>query len=219
MGSGESGGSPPSGMWDVRYAEAELAYGDAPNDFLAAQAGRLPGSGRALALAEGQGRNAVWLATRGLEVTAVDQSAVGLARAEALAATRGVALHTLVADLAHHDLGTGCWDVIVSIWAHMPPAVRRPLHRAVVAALRPGGLFVLEAYTPAQVGRGTGGPPDPSLCMTLAGLREELAGLEVLHGVERERQVHEGRYHQGPSAVVKVLARAPGGVSDLTGPG
>ena len=91
--------------------------------------------------------------------------------------------------------------------AHLPPAIRRDLHRRVVAALAPNGVMLLEAYMPDQVGRGTGGPHDPALTMTLDGLRDELAPLEFEHGVEMVRDVIEGVGHTGPGAVVQVLAR------------
>ena len=202
--------APPVSPWDVRYAEPGYAYGTAPNDFLASVAARLP-PGRVLCLAEGQGRNAVFLAERGHAAVAVDQSAVGMARARALAAARGVAIETVVADLAAFPIEEGAWDAVVSIFAHVPPEVRRPLHRRVAAGLRPGGALVLEAYTPAQAGRGTGGPPPgaEALMMTAEGLRGELDGLrfEILREVERA--VVEGRYHTGTGAVVQVLAFKP----------
>ena len=207
----------PSARWDDRFAEAGYAYGTAPNDFLASVAGRIP-PGRVLCLAEGQGRNAVFLAGLGHAVTAVDQSAVGMARARALAAERGVAVETVVADLADFPVEAEAWDGVVSIFAHVPPDLRRRLHRAVVAGLRPGGVLVLEAYTPAQVGRGTGGPPpdEAARTMTAEGLREELAGLrfEILREVERE--VVEGRYHTGLGAVVQALAVKPDAEPDVS---
>ncbi len=195
-------------MWDQRYGEPGFAYGDAPNDYLVEVADRLP-VGRALCLAEGEGRNAVFLAQRGFEVTALDQSAVGLSKAEQLAADRGVRIATVVANLEDHEIPPGHWDVIVSIWAHTPPAIRRRTHRQVVAGLRSGGMFVLEAYRPEQVGRGTGGPPIPELTMPLSDLEAELADLNLLHAVAIEREVREGRYHRGLSAVVQVLGRKP----------
>lgn len=197
-------------MWDERYAQDGYAYGTAPNDFLAASAARyLPPGGEVLSLAEGEGRNAVFLAELGFRVTGVDGSAVGLAKARALAAERGVSIETVVADLAAYDLGVARWDGVVSIWCHTPPAVRASLHRAVVAALRPGGVFVLEAYTPAQLEHRTGGPPVAEMMMTREGLAQELAGLELLVAEELEREVHEGRYHDGLSAVVQLVAKKP----------
>lgn len=193
-------------MWDERYSEPGFAYGTEPNDFLRERAAQLE-PGRTLSLAEGEGRNAVFLAGLGHEVTAVDASAVGLDKARQLAAERGLDIDTRVADLAAFEIEPGAWDNIVSIFCHLPPEVRRRLHRAVVAGLRPGGMLLLEAYTPAQIALGTGGPPVPELTMTLDALREELAGLTFLHAAELEREVIEGRYHTGRAAVVQVLAR------------
>lgn len=199
---------PPPDFWDARFAERTLAYGDAPNDFLASVAARLP-VGRTLCLAEGQGRNAVFLAERGHDVLAVDLSAVGLQRARQLAAEREVEIETQVLDLSEFPIEPGAWDVIVSIYAHTPSDVRRRLHGQVAAGLRAGGAFVLEAYTPEQTRRDTGGPSGEGaidITMTEAGLRDELAGLrlEVAHEIERE--VIEGPYHTGLASVVQVLA-------------
>ena len=197
-------------MWDSRYGEPGFAYGTEPNEFLAENAERyLPPKGEILSLAEGEGRNAVFLASRGFRVTGVDSSAVGLAKARALAAERGVHIETVVEDLARFDLGVDRWDGIVSIWCHNPPEVRTRLHRSVVAALRPGGVLLLESYTPKQLDYKTGGPRTPELMMTAAGAREELAGLELIVAEEKLREVHEGTYHDGTSAVLQVIARKP----------
>jgi SAM-dependent methyltransferase len=192
-------------MWEARYAGEEYVYGTEPNDFLAGQAARLP-RGRALCLAEGEGRNAVFLAEHGYEVLAVDASAQGLAKAERLARERGVAIETRVADLASYTIAPGHWDLIVAIFCHLPPPVRRHVHRAAVAGLRPGGAFLLEAYTPRQLEFGTGGPPTRELLMNLSSLKEELKGLHFVHAVETEREVVEGKLHTGRGAVVQVLA-------------
>jgi SAM-dependent methyltransferase len=194
-------------IWDQRYATEDYVYGTRPNDFLAEVVGGMDQSGRALCLAEGEGRNAVFLAERGFEVHAVDASRVGLAKAEALARQRGVRIVSEVADLAGYRIEAESWDLIVSIFCHLPAAVRRALHREVVAGLRPGGRFVLEAYAPRQLDFGTGGPPDAALMMTLEELRTELHGLHLEHGCELEREVHEGRLHTGRGAVVQIVAR------------
>lgn len=193
-------------MWDERYAEAFASYGTEPNDFVREVASRLP-EGPVICLAEGEGRNAVFLAEQGHAVTAVDLSEVGLANARRLAAEHGVELTTVRADLADYDLGEARWAGIVAIWAHLPEDLRPAVHAACVRALRPGGAFVLEAYTPRQLERpGLGGPPNVSHLMTPEGLREELAGLRFERCEEVDRDVQEGRYHRGPSATVQVLA-------------
>ena len=192
--------------WDDRYQGDEFVYGTAPNDFLRSQVERIP-EGRVLCLAEGEGRNAVFLAEQGFTVTAVDLSSVGLAKARKLATERGVDIDTVVADLSDFRIEPGSWDGIVSIFAHMPPPGRRHLHRQVVAGLRPGGVLVLEAYRPEQLTYGTGGPPTAELMMDLDGLRAELAGLEFELAQETVRDVHEGPLHHGAGAVVQVLAR------------
>jgi SAM-dependent methyltransferase len=192
--------------WDERYATPDYVYGTKPNEFVAAMAPAIP-PGPVLCLAEGEGRNAVFLAQLGHAVTAVDGSTNGLTKAQALAAARGVNLTTIVRDLADYTLEPAAWAGIIAIWAHLPPALRRRVHGQVGQALRPGGVFILEAYTPAQLHFGTGGPKDPRLCMTLAELRIELAGLEFVIGRECEREVVEGSGHTGHAAVVQVCAR------------
>lgn len=195
-------------MWDERYNTEEFVYGSQPNDFLASVSGQIP-RGRVLCLAEGEGRNAVYLAQLGHQVLAVDKSGVGLAKAERLAEASGVRIETRVVDLAHFIFAPGNWDAVVSIFAHVPSALRKALHRGVVAGLRSGGVFVLEAYTPAQLKLKTGGPPDADMLMSLSSLRQELAGLEFRHALEQERDVLEGKLHTGRGAVVQVLAVKP----------
>lgn len=192
--------------WDERYGEPEYAYGTEPNDFLRDEAHRIP-PGEVLELAAGEGRNGVWLAGKGYAVTMIDGSGVGLEKAQRLAAERGVEVKTIHGDLAHFAIEPGRWQGIVATFAHVPRALRRRMHAGVVAGLAPGGVYLYEAYTPAQIAHGTGGPRDPEMLPTLAELREELAGLELEVAVEREREVHEGELHHGTSAVVQVIAR------------
>jgi len=196
-------------MWDERYAEAGFAYGLEPNEFLASQAAAFPAGGRLVSWGEGEGRNALYLAGRGLRMTALDLSDVGLAKARQRATQLGLALATVAGDLTAYDLGRDAWDGIVSIWCHMPSAVRKAAHAKVLGALKPGGLFLLEAYTPAQLKFGTGGPKDLDMLADLAELKLELPGLEWLVAQELERDVQEGKYHAGRSAVVQLLGRKP----------
>jgi len=194
--------------WDTRYTETENAYGTEPNDFLRSVLPQLP-QGTVLCLAEGQGRNAVFLAEQGREVVAVDQSAVGLAGAQRLARQRGVPLTTIQDDLERFIIVPHAWDTIVSIWVHLPENLRKRVHRAAVEGLRPGGVFVLEAYSPHQWGRTTGGPREMELLMPLDAVKRELDGLTFLMARETDRPIHEGSYHNGPGAVVQILAQKP----------
>ena len=195
-------------FWDQRYSAADYVFGTKPNDFLAEVAGQIP-AGPVLCLAEGEGRNAVFLAQRGHAVTALDQSATGLAKARALAAQHAVSVATVTADLADHVITPGAWAGIVAIFMHLPPGLRATVLAEAVTGLKPGGVFVLECYTPAQLAFATGGPKDAALLPTLALLRAELSGLEFIIGRELEREVHEGSGHGGRSAVVQILARRP----------
>ena len=192
--------------WNARFAGKEYFYGTAPNAFVAEMAARIP-AGPVLCLAEGEGRNAVHLATLGHAVTAVDQSETGLAKAQRLAASKQVMIRTLVVDLSDFKIPSDTWSGIVATFAHLPPTLRRRVHGLVAAGLRPGGVFILEAYTPAQLAFDTGGPKDPELLMTAVALRQELAGLDFEVAREIERDVIEGSGHRGRAAVVQILAR------------
>ena len=194
-------------MWNERYATEEYVYGTAPNTFLASVADQLSPGSRLLCLAEGEGRNAVYLAGLGHDVVAVDQSSVGLEKARSLAKEKGVEIEVVVADLADYQIKPVSWDVIISIFCHTPPELRKKIHASVVAGLAPGGLFILEAYTPDQIELKTGGPPVAELMMTLDDLKLELAGLTLIHAAELRRDVNEGRLHNGPGAVVQIVGQ------------
>lgn len=195
-------------MWDKRYSQAEYAYGKSPNSFLKQHVARL-NVGRTLCLADGEGRNSVFLAEHDHDVLAVDQSAVGMRKAQQLAEERSVSIETVVADLADFTIAENSWDNIVSIFCHLPVALRKQVHGSVVRGLKSGGILLLEAYTPAQIALGTGGPAVEEMMMTLALLQDELQGLEFLHAEEKQREVAEGLYHNGTGAVVQLIARKP----------
>lgn len=192
-------------MWNERYSQPGFAYGTAPNEFLVSVVDRIP-RGRVLSLAEGEGRNGVYLAGLGYEVVGVDSSEVGLEKAKRFAADRGVKITTVVADLGDFPIAPESWDAIISIFCQLPSAIRAPLHRAVVKGLKPGGVFLLEGFTPRQPSYGTGGPKDVDMLNSLSDLRQELAGLEFVHAVEKEREVVEGNHHTGLASVVQIVA-------------
>jgi SAM-dependent methyltransferase len=196
-----------SQFWDERYSGEKLVYGEAPNGFLASVTGRFPSSGRALDIGAGEGRNALFMASCGLDVLAVDQSSVGMRKAERLASERGLGLRTQAVDLSDFDAEPESFDVVSSIFVHLPAALRSAVHQRIRTWLRPGGVFVLEAYAPDQLTRGTGGPKDPALLAPLEVIVGELEGLRIEHQSALVRDVTEGQFHTGEASVVQVLAR------------
>jgi SAM-dependent methyltransferase len=191
--------------WDERYKTNEWVFGTNPNDFLRSVTPQLP-PGRALSLGEGEGRNAVFLAERGWDVTAVDMSRVGLEKAEVLAAERGVRIQPVVADLNTYTVEPEAWDVITLIWLHMPPDLREHVHSMAAQGLRRGGAVVLEAYTPDQREYGTGGPSDRKMLYRAEMLLRDFSGLRPVICTETVREISEGAGHAGQGAVVQFLA-------------
>ena len=192
-------------MWDERYSTEEYAYGKTPNKFLEENYRVIP-KGKVLCLAEGEGRNAAFLARQGYSVTAVDGSQVGLQKAKKLAEEQGVSLELIHADLADFDIGENRWDGIVSIFCPLPSALRKELHKKVVAGLKPHGVYLVEAYTPDQLKHGTGGGKSADSMTTKESLSLELEGLTFRHLLELEKDVVEGIYHTGLGAVVQAIA-------------
>ena len=197
-------------MWNERYDEAEYIFGTEPNDFLRETFENIQAGGSVLCLAEGEGRNAVFLAEQGYKVTAMDLSEVGLKKALKLASDKDVDIKVEVADLSDYQFGEAQWDGIVSIWAHLPESVRQRIHAQIKPALKPDGVFILEAYTEQQLTmEAVGGPPATQIERfgSLAVLRAELADLEEITGIEKQRMISEGKRHQGLSAVVQFIAK------------
>jgi SAM-dependent methyltransferase len=192
-------------MWDKRYSAEEYAYGTRPNKFLEENFSYIP-KGRVLSLAEGEGRNAVFLAKEGYSVTAVDASLVGLNKARKLAEENGVVVEFIHADLAGYDLGENKWDGIVSIFCPLPSSLRKQVYKRVETGLKRNGIFLLEAYTPEQLQHGTGGGNSADVMQSKESLRLELSGLKFRHLIEVEREVLEGSYHTGFGAVVQAIA-------------
>ena len=197
-------------FWNSRYAESGYAYGTEPNAFLVSQKQYLRPSGTVLAVADGEGRNGVWLAQQGLAVLSVDASEVGLCKAQELAADRGVTIRTEKVDLTTWQWPGQKFDVVVSIYAHFPPEVRARMHRRMFETLKPGGILILEAFTPAQLNYQSGGPPVVEMLYTVDMLRIDFAGGEILLLEDAITELAEGKYHRGPAAVVRLVLRRPG---------
>ncbi|HEY3446331.1 MAG TPA: class I SAM-dependent methyltransferase [Myxococcales bacterium] len=197
-------------VWDQRFAGDEFAYGLAPNRWLEETAPKAiaPG-GKVLSLGEGEGRNAVWLARQGFQVDAVDGSSVGMEKAQRLAAKAGVSIQTTVADLASYRPAEGAYDAVVLVYVHLPPALRPRVHQAAQKALKPGGVLVLEAFTPRQLGRPSGGPPVAEMLYEPTQLASDFPALLWDSLAEKEIVLDEGALHRGPAMVVRALGRLP----------
>lgn len=196
-----------STFWDEKFAAETYVYGQQPNAYLVSAASRLSAAGAVLVPGDGEGRNGVWLARQGLTVLSVDSSAVGLAKARTLAEQHGVSLTTEQADLLTWDWPVASMDAVVSIFLHFGPADRPAIHAAMAAALRPGGLLILEAFRPAQLSFTSGGPKDPAMLYTADALRADFAALTLLELDETETDLDEGPFHQGRGAVVRLIAQ------------
>ncbi|MEM9256756.1 MAG: class I SAM-dependent methyltransferase [Pseudomonadota bacterium] len=191
-------------MWDERYTSDEYAYGTAPNGFLEQMFESLP-MGRILSLGEGEGRNAVFLATQGYAVTAVDSSSVGLEKAKKLAADYDVSIECINIDLLDFELDEGHWDGVISIFCPLPSALRKSVHEKVERGLKPGGVFLTESYTPNQPKYGTGGGGCIDTMQSAESLTREFRHLKFSHLMEIEREVIEGIYHTGLASVVQAI--------------
>jgi cyclopropane fatty-acyl-phospholipid synthase-like methyltransferase len=196
-------------FWNARYGEPGFAYGTEPNAFLVARRNLLKPGMKALAVADGEGRNGVWLAQQGLDVLSVDASEIGLRKVRELAADRGVEVRTEKADLTVWTWPEREFDIVAAIFVHFPPEVRSRMHRHMLEALRPGGVLILEAFTPAQLNYKSGGPPVLDMLYTADMLRIDFAGGEILETEECVTDLEEGKYHRGPGAVVRLVVRRP----------
>jgi SAM-dependent methyltransferase len=196
--------------WNKRFSAPEYIFGTAPNGYLASKAELLKAGQRALCVADGEGRNSVWLAERGLEVAAFDLSPIGVDKAKRLAAERGVRVSFEVADIYGWRWPAQAFDVIAAIFVQFAdPAMRSFLFERMVRALNPGGLLIVQGYTPKQLEYKTGGPPHAENMYTSALLRSAFASLEILELREHEQELAEGSQHRGRSALIDFLARKP----------
>ncbi len=196
-----------SNMWDTRFGQEEYVYGREPNVFLAEHHLVFPKGARVLSLGEGEGRNAVFLARQGYDVTALDSSAEGMRKLTGLAAQGGVLVTQRLEDVTQADLGTARWNGIVSIFCHLPSADRQALYARIRQGLRPGGIFLSEMFTPAQLGYQSGGPKDPDMLVTRDELLAAFEGFEIVLAEEELVTLDEGPFHQGLGSVVRFIAR------------
>jgi SAM-dependent methyltransferase len=193
--------------WEKRFSAEGYIFGEAPNAFIARQKHRLPKSGRALAVCDGEGRNGVWLAEQGLDVVSMDFSPTAQEKAVALAASRGVKIATELADIYTYPWPEAAYDVIAVVFIQfMNPNQRTQVFAGIARALKPGGLLLIEGYTPKQVKYGTGGPKEPENNYTASILEAAFGGFTQLDISIYDAELHEGASHGGMSALIDLVA-------------
>ena len=202
--------SKPPFFWDVRYAGDAYLFGVTPNAFLTAQAGRLERGASVLAVADGEGRNGVWLAEQGLEVLSIDASPVAQEKAAKLAKQRGVSLQLECVDLETWTFPIAQFDVVAAIFVQFAgPDLRTRMFDGMKRALKPGGLLLLEGYGPRQLEYRTGGPPNLENLYTEAMLLEAFGDLRIVELRSYDAEIAEGDGHKGISALVDLVALKP----------
>jgi len=193
--------------WETRFRAPEYIFGKAPNAFLKAQAHRLRAGQTALSVADGEGRNGVWLAEQGLDVLTIDYSPAALAKARALAQERGVRLRTEVTDVFAWRWPRDAFDVIAAIFIFAAPAERPAFFANLKGALKPGGLLLMQGYRPEQLSYRTGGPPDAERLYTRSILEAGFGDMAELDISEHDSAISEGSAHVGMSALIDLVAR------------
>jgi SAM-dependent methyltransferase len=198
----------PAGTWNKRFAGDDYLFGTDPNEWLRQHAAVWQPGDRVLCVADGEGRNSVWLAGRGLAVDAFDIAELGVAKARRLAAAQGVSVTFAVADCDAFPWLHAAYDGVAAIFVQFAdPAMRDRLFRNIIRSLKPGGTLVLQGYTPKQLEYGTGGPPHASHLYTEAMLRTAFAELQIIELREYEAEMAEGSRHAGRSALIGLVAR------------
>jgi 2-polyprenyl-3-methyl-5-hydroxy-6-metoxy-1,4-benzoquinol methylase len=196
--------------WEARFSVVEYLFGEHPNAYLASKAGLLLRGGRALSIADGEGRNSVWLAEHGMRVDAFDFSPTAVAKAGRLAASRGVRVGFNVSETFAWNWAPSTYDLVAAIFIQFAtPAERERLFPLIEQTLKPGGLLILQGYRPEQLNYGTGGPPEADHLYTEAMIREALQDMDILELRCYDEQVDEGKGHAGMSALMGVVARKP----------
>ena len=194
--------------WEARFSVAEYLFGERPNAYLASKAALFAKGGRALSIADGEGRNSVWLAEQGLRVDAFDFSPTAVAKAERLALSRGVHVALNVSEVFAWGWPPRTYDLVAAIFVQFAaPAVREKLFALIKQTLKPGGLLVLQGYRTEQLHYGTGGPPEVDHLYTEELVREMLQDMDLLELLSYDEKVDEGRGHSGMSALIGAVAR------------
>jgi SAM-dependent methyltransferase len=192
-------------FWNERYADAAYAYGMSPNLFFAQQLDKL-NPGRIILPCEGEGRNAVYAAAKGWDAEAFDISEEGRSKALELSGRKGVRITYHLEDVQQATYPEETFDAAALIYTHLPISIRQAFHHKVISWLRPGGTLILEAFNPAQIHNTSGGPKDVFSLYSEELLRGDFAGMKILQLDSVKIDLDEGKYHQGPADVVRMIA-------------
>lgn len=192
-------------FWDTRYREDEYAYGTEPNKFMKSKIQAFKPHSKILCLAEGEGRNAVFLAEQGHDVTAIDYSEEGLNKLRQLSVSKNVKIQTICADLNNYKIEENKWDAIICIFGHFPELLRKSVFGQIYNGLNQGGVFLMEAYHKDQLNYKTGGPQISELLYSIEELQNDFSEFKTISIKTEIKEIEEGKYHKGTSAVVQVL--------------
>lgn len=208
------GFSNPRETWDARFSTDAYIFGIGPNAWLERHANLLQPGMRVLAVADGEGRNSVWMAQLGLTVDAFDISPVGVDKARRLAADAGVQVNYQVSSVEDFAWKVGEYDAVVAIFIQFAdPDTRAALFKRMKSALKPDGVLLLQGYTPKQLEYKTGGPPNLDHLYTEALLQEAFGDMEIVELAMYEDVLAEGSQHSGQSALAGLVARRRFGCS------
>jgi SAM-dependent methyltransferase len=196
-------------MWDERFKDEAFVYGTQPNEFLESVADRLKPGSRILSLGAGEGRNEVWLAERGHQLSAVDSSQVGLDKLKTLAEERGVEVETILGNALDYAPESGVYDAAILIFLHVRSHLRPALHELLWSALKPGGFLIMEQFRREQIERESGGPRNIDMLYHSDDILRDFSDAELLIHQEVERDLDEGMLHVGAACLIQVLARKP----------
>lgn len=202
------GATVDAAAWDERYSGAELVWGSGPNQFVAAELGELP-AGRALDVACGEGRNAIWLASRGWQTIGVDFSPAAVRRAERLAADAGVTERAkfLVIDVVNEPLPPGPFDAVIVAYLQVAEPARRVALRRAAAGLAPGGILLVVAHDASNIEEGFGGPQDPTVLFTVGDVLGDLSDHQDLVSERAQRVRRTVDTPQGERVAIDLLVR------------
>jgi cyclopropane fatty-acyl-phospholipid synthase-like methyltransferase len=193
-------------FWDTRYKESEYAYGIEPNDFLKSKISVIKPNSKILCIAEGEGRNAIFLAEHKHDVTAIDYSLEGLKKLQKLASDKKLTIETICEDLNHYKIDENKWDAIICIFGHFPESLRKAVFKQVYSGLKKDGVFLMEAYHKDQINYKTGGPQVADLLYSAEELQIDFSEFKNKSIETSIKEIEEGKYHKGTSVVIQVIA-------------